>query len=988
MKKQLSKTLFFILSTFICNISLTAQSNFVLGNQVEQPSTDVWNFIKYGEITPSLYTGTVNVSIPFYTYKDNDFEVPISFDYASNGFIPNTPPGTLGADWILNVGGSIAVEIKGLEDFDDNIHQANNGSSIVENFNYLLKNNYAKATGTFLIDGRFYYDNADHSDCNDWSYTSCCPWQFIPSLPATNIYYCPDNDLAYCCKTIYDAEPDIYHFNFMGYTGTFHRDYDGSVYVYNTNTNNKDFKIEITSSSNTSFIKIITADGYQYSFEPKEYIQKFGIRNTSVYKLTQIIAPNSRWIRFSYQDYKVKNVKPGFLRIEGEYNDCLCTLGYGVDDNIRYRHAVDLSYADIITSVISDITTSEKNEILFQYEDVPLGYYTDSIKRLTGIVVNNRMNEIKKCSLEYKQNPYGTKYTYLAGINISGEGKYIMDYHNWTSTFPPRDTYGLDHWGYYNGGHANTSSNFFYVSTLNNYDDEIINYGHRDSNYASAKYGVLNKITYPTGGYSEFDYESHDFSKAVKRISANSFKPILMNESGICGGVRIKSIKNYLSDNSLASAKEFEYKNENTSSGILLNMPRYRIKYSATYPDRIHEKNMELYSSNLFSYNRANIEYSKVTEKRSDGSKIEYSFTNYSMSRHYEDIIILPFLPIPNRLEISFEGWSINNPKLNNLVNPGKSLQAERGKLYKKDIFNVDASPKLLYSEINSYDTTKILATDALPAHLIKAITHIPVNIENYDLSSTSKIQYLDSVAVGENTSYTYNSHGQIASQTTVDSKGDLIITEFEYVTDLTNPAGIYKNMIDKNVLNYPLEERIYRIKYGTNIKTLIGGRKYTYTQPNVIYKALVRISQIEIYDNVKNAWIADKKYKYDGFGNLLESENRNGVKTSYVWGFDGLHPAAICENTSIDDVISIFNNLSRWPLSGGLTEQTYSALKSISPAVNITRFDYEPFVGLTRITDHSGKITEYNYNNTGKLRSVIDDNNDLRKKYYYSTDH
>jgi YD repeat-containing protein len=1025
-------------------MNLIAQSNFVLGNQVEQPSTDVWNFIKYGEITPSLYTGTVNVSVPFYTYKDNDFEIPISFDYASNGFIPNTPPGTLGMDWRLNVGGSIAVEIKGHDDFAYPLDGLNKGITVLKNFNELTQNNYRKTSRALLIDGRFYYFKFIPFPTENG-----CPWRFKPSFPRPNIYYCPDYEDCSpydqdCCRTVYDAEPDIYHFNFMGYAGTFHRDYDGSVHVYNTNTNNKDFKIEITGYSNTdSYIKITTADGYQYLFEPKEYTKRVGqAENASVYKLTKITAPNGRWVSFVYQGYyNTPNVNPGFLQAQGEYADCL--LCNNPDLLQRFMYADFLKYSETKITVLSHIITSERNEILFKYETIPFGYYSDSIKRLTDIIVSNRMDEIKKCSLEYKQNPYGTKYSYLASIDILGEGKYLMDYHGWNSHFPQKDTYGLDHWGYYNGQQDNDASVFLYSSKIQNNYDEIITTSKRNPNHSRSEYGVLSKITYPTGGYSTFEYEAHNFSKAVKRMSINNFIPELRDSTGYCGGVRIKSIKNYLSNNNLANYKEFEYivreskviypiqpppgliadtgyqQITNTkldtveiikSSGILLNVPRYRIRYTAVYQDQsspIIEKDMEFYSSNVLTYGKTNIEYNKVIEKRNDGSKIEYNYTNYSMSKYhdnwvwgfeFEDTTTIGANILINQEGFSHYKWGVV-PNSKNLVHPGKSLQAERGKLYKKDIFNADSVPKLLYSEINSYDSIKNLATDALPAYFVKEVALVPVNIENYDLLSTSKIQYLDSIAVGENTSYTYNAHGQIASQTTVDSKGDITITEFKYVTDMEQDnnsdfkssdgeeqSAIYADMLDNNVLNYPLSEKIYKIKYGSNIKTLIDGRIYTYTQPTLSKHGLVRIGQIKIFDHVKNSWIVDKKYKYDRFGNLLEREDRNGIKTSYIWGYDGLHLVAICENTSIDDVISIFNNLL-YPLSGGLTEQKYSALKSISPTVNITKFDYEPLVGLTRITDHSGKVTEYDYNNTGKLQSVIDDKSDLRKKYYYSTD-
>lgn len=115
------------------SVSIVAQSNFRYEAELITPSTDSWNMIKYGSVGASLYTGTANVSIPFYTYNDKDFTIPISFDYASNGHMPNKKAGILGPDWSLNVGGTISVEINGIPDYSVNI----NGNP---GFFYLSKN--------------------------------------------------------------------------------------------------------------------------------------------------------------------------------------------------------------------------------------------------------------------------------------------------------------------------------------------------------------------------------------------------------------------------------------------------------------------------------------------------------------------------------------------------------------------------------------------------------------------------------------------------------------------------------------------------------------------------------------------------------------------------------------------------------------------------------------------------------------------------------
>jgi hypothetical protein len=75
------------------------------------------------------------------------------------------------------------------------------------------------------------------------------------------------------------------------------------------------------------------------------------------------------------------------------------------------------------------------------------------------------------------------------------------------------NTYAQDHWGYYNGALNNTnllppnpkmppSANFVLTS-------------NREADTVAMQYGSLNKITYPTGGYTEFKFEANRYNQAT-----------------------------------------------------------------------------------------------------------------------------------------------------------------------------------------------------------------------------------------------------------------------------------------------------------------------------------------------------------------------------------------------------------------------------------------------------------------------------------------
>ena len=78
-------------------------------------SPDVWSMIKYGDANIDYYSGRLGLNIPIYTYDDPAFKIPISIDYASNGFQPGASIGVVGMGWYLNVGGAITREVRGFE---------------------------------------------------------------------------------------------------------------------------------------------------------------------------------------------------------------------------------------------------------------------------------------------------------------------------------------------------------------------------------------------------------------------------------------------------------------------------------------------------------------------------------------------------------------------------------------------------------------------------------------------------------------------------------------------------------------------------------------------------------------------------------------------------------------------------------------------------------------------------------------------------------
>lgn len=100
--------------------------------------------------------------------------------------------------------------------------------------------------------------------------------------------------------------------------------------------------------------------------------------------------------------------------------------------------------------------------------------------------------------------------------NASGESKppHIFSYNEETS-LPVRDSKSVDHWGYYNG-----ETNSTLVPRMET-QLKVLPGSNRETNHAFVKSGVLEKITYPTGGEVSFEYEGHDYGSTYQGMESD-----------------------------------------------------------------------------------------------------------------------------------------------------------------------------------------------------------------------------------------------------------------------------------------------------------------------------------------------------------------------------------------------------------------------------------------------------------------------------------
>ena len=466
------------------------------------PSPNVAALKKFGDIPVSPYTGVPNISIPIYEIKSGDILVPVSVAYHAGGIKVSDEASRVGLGWALQAGGVISRTIIGKDDFIQGSLGYFNSS--LQNIGNDLKGNKG---ATFNIQG-----------CN------------ITVGPGNNFDADLDNGVNF--------QPDVYDYNFLGYSGKFMLKRNRDVVL------SKKEKISITSlDALGNAWEIKTPDGMKYLFEESESYQDNnngnGNYSTSAWYLTKIISPKGFQVTLQYVTAAT------FLSPAGSYFESNNPHAFG-PFSATFDPVLQATLGREYKTVYLDKIIFDHGELRFKYgtnrEDI-----RDDLK-IDSIVCYGGSNKIREWSFTYGYlvgsgdvdfNDGGTADRRTKRLKLEsivekdGNGNslpgHIFTYNNETassSTLPSKASFARDHWGYYNGKTSNTSLIPNYIL---NYAGGVVSYylgimgEERNTDPTYAQLFSLKEIKYPTGGRTVFEYESHDFDLTKSKVNDFSY---------------------------------------------------------------------------------------------------------------------------------------------------------------------------------------------------------------------------------------------------------------------------------------------------------------------------------------------------------------------------------------------------------------------------------------------------------------------------------
>lgn len=460
LKGLISIFLFMLMSTLTYGQTENDPSKFV--PNIIPPSPTAYGLGTYGNTPVGLFTGSQNINIPIYTYKTANLEVPVSMFYSSNGVKVDEISSNIGQSWNLSFGGVITRIVRDKPD--------------EERGEYPIPISMTEEMGRYSPQALEFYQ------------------------------YIGENDV--------DTEADLFSFNFGKYSGKFVFDNDGGIVLMPA----QDFQINCTVSSDGFDFVITTPDGVKYFFNDKEITSQrvvgsghsIPITTISSWYLSKIVHPKGDVIQFFYNS-EVSNYitsKSQTFRMLSpriQYDQGGSLENFSPSLSSVCDHTITLN-GKSIKSIKS--TNPEYGEISFTYLSSASADVTSGNRKIEKIIVKDKTaKEIENVGFTYTTTT--NKRVFLDKIQFKDINQnYQFEYED-RNNLPQRLSYSQDHWGYFNG-----KSNLNLVPKgITLYEFSNVNYNgadkEPDSDYAVK--GLLKKITYPTKGYTIFDYEANTY---------------------------------------------------------------------------------------------------------------------------------------------------------------------------------------------------------------------------------------------------------------------------------------------------------------------------------------------------------------------------------------------------------------------------------------------------------------------------------------------
>ncbi|MFD2162256.1 RHS repeat domain-containing protein [Paradesertivirga mongoliensis] len=916
------------------------------------PSPSTMMFQKYGDYPVSYYTGIPDIKVPIYTIQEGDITVPIYLSFHASGLNLDERQGNVGPGWTLHTGGMVSRTINGVAD---------------EHF------------GNFVIPdwSKDYHPN----DYRNYKY------RYQDMYDDYNNYYS-------------DHELDVYSYNFLGKSGKFipyaHflQDPDG-LQPYDP------FKLKEDDVWIKSIGHMVDENGVEYFFggNAATEMQDFTAgplgwqySAASTWHLTQILSSRQpgRAISYTYQNgwlYPFQESRKWVM--DDFYNDEYDPYGaphFLMSGILPHSHTGERFP---LTNRYNRHYTVFPQRISFS--SGYLLFFLNSFKYLERIEIYDNKNQLlRKVELlggnfsttEDSGRPFRRlDAVVFKDANSIEQERYSFTYHNAGQAV----TWGKDLWGFYNGrswtgDYTVPIPNLTQLWTINLDGSFSPIYFHPDLNYRqvnawSAQTYMLQRITYPTGGFTDFDYEGN----------AGNGKTY--------GGLRIKDIRSYAKDGHLAKHKTYTY----SSPWIELDVtPQLFLEHSGILVGisgggSVSSRRRTISGSapvTLFPKG-APVGYYHITESEGEIST-DYYFDDYQ-AYEYEEL---------GNQSNSFPGdgyeeyrtfahhyrpWNFGDLISKVTTGPGyhKTELFDYESFEKDTVHDVVMNQSVFHIDIGGNSSDYFHRNVSCFYNFANRYHHSGVKRLREKLVSE---QGADGLAVWTSEAYTYSNPNrpmQVTSTLQTNSKQEAIRKNLTYANNYSGP--VYDKLVEQNRVGEPIEQVVINETQNNKEISRVKSEYDFFNPANATGTA--QVTQIKKSVGGNPLEIREVADKYDANGHILQQTDEGGGVTSFIYGYQSQLLVAVVKNADHTTASSLVNStiINSLNTSDEDMRNALSALRTGLPSAQTTTYTYKPLIGMTSMTNARGQTTTYEYDSFQRLSTIKDHSGSIVKQYCYN---
>jgi hypothetical protein len=812
-------------------------------------------------------------------------------------------------------------------------------------------------------------------------------------------------------------------------------------------------------------MKITDESGFQYSFGGADYVETtdFTFPNNYLFNyhtawgLKKIESPYNEKIEFNYKtihvgiwgfdrhEYLAVQDSPVLETFEEE----LMYFGGEFDDESR----ISVFKGDLLSFPPHTINTPYTNqlfieEILTDKEKITFTRDANDylLKKIT--IKDKAGNILKEIELRYKmENTHTLLDTLSIKQNSSVEKKYTFDYYGGSGN-------AIDQWGYYtydadtysgfnndlflHKEFAENSSNLKVKIGVNHYEALGIAMGNisqkcidrkNEQNRIPNDY-ALKKIHFPTGGTTEYSYESNQYQ----------YENTVFHGAGL----RIKDIVSDPNDGQPKVITQFKYgQNENGNGiinfdrnideecfakenfyfgevkfdpwapgsrctlhkqcvdrevcircedcgyiNILYFFAQYATKIFSTHPLISEYANFSVFYNQVATYSKEENSTNTIGKIISEyETPVQYSTDEYFFPEN-------PFLPydakmLYNDRVVSSYVWG-EQPLLTS-----RKFLKNNNDTVKIETYSYGNPTNRIYSGRKVEQTTTAKQYSEIPNSCgwagykdIYCIVGSLFRDADYNITMNTKLLnakteklFTDQGIVTTTENYEYNNKNQLMKTIVQNSNQGNFIKEYKYPWNYS--TGIYPEMTSNNRLS-PVIETITK-----QSNTEIGRVKTNYfkdpTKTNNLILPQTTQTSASGANNLRTDIIYDQ---YDIKGNILQYTGLDGISVSYLWSYGYQYPVAEIKNATYSQVQSALSALglatSTLATSTSPDMTKVNNLRTSLPNAQITTYTYKPLVGIETIIDPRGVKVTYQYDNFNRLQKIVDDKGKTIQNYDY----